>query len=416
VNRALTRGIVIACAAVGWAWPAQADIVTQWNTVTLRCVQGGPSPANRGGPVGLLDVALVQLAVHDAVQAIEGRYEPYHYRNPSLLGAGSIDAAAAAAAYRMLVGLYGADDPCLAAALGVTDPAITYAGNPGLQAGNEAAAALLPLYRPTFMSPIDPFIGGTGPGEWRPTPGNTQGTNTFMAYSVPFALKSTRQFRPQPAPPLKSTVYTREYNEVKTLGSAMNSSRTPDQTDLALFWTGNPISTWFGALRTIADDHIDDVGDAARVFALASMSAADGQMTVYETKYHYNFWRPITAIREGATDGNPNTVGDPGWTPYVVTPPYPDHSSGANCLAASILTTVQLFFGTDEFPFSVLSAVGGLTTNPRQYERFSDAMQDIVDVRIYQGIHFRSADEEGRRQGARVAHWVFQKFLRPVRP
>ena len=406
------------CVSGGWApTAALANVVTDWNVITLRCVQGEGMaiPANRPGAVGLMDIALVQAAVHDAVQAIEGRYEPYHYRNASLLGVGSVDAAAAAAAYGVLVGLYKTSQPSEPCLLNVEDPNTTYAGNPGLQAGNEAAAALLPLYRPTFTSPIDPVAGGTAPGEWRPTPtGFAAGQNAFMAFTTPFVLNWTRQFRPERQPPIVSEVYTREYNEVKTFGRLTDSARTPEQTDLALFWTGNPIATWYGALRTIAINHISDVGDAARVFALASFSAADGQMTVYETKYHYNFWRPVTAIQEGDNDGNPNTVGEPGWTPYVTTPPYPDHSSGANCLAAAILTTLQLHFGTDEFNFSVQSPVANVTTNPRPYQRFSDAMQDIVDVRIYQGIHFRSADESGRQQGARVAHWAFMKFLRPV--
>jgi hypothetical protein len=405
------------CISLGWAAPARANVVTDWNVITLRCVQGQGMaiPANRPGPVGLLDIALVQAAVHDAVQAIEGRYEPYHYRNASLRGVGSVDAAAAAAAYGVLAGLYKASDPNEPCLLGVADPNITYAGNPGLQAGNEAAAALLPLYRPTFASPIDPFIGGTAAGEWRPTPtAFAAGQNAFMAFTTPFVLDRTSQFRPERQPPLVSEIYTREYNEVKEFGRQTNSARTPDQTDLALFWTGNPISTWYTALRTIADSHITDVGDAAKVFALASFSAADAQMTVYESKYHFNFWRPVTAIWEGDNDGNPNTVGEPGWTPYIATPPYPEYSSGANCLAASILTTLQLHFGTDEFNFSVLSPVANVATNPRPYQRFSDAMQDVVDVRIYQGIHFRSADEAGRRQGARVAQWAFMKFLRPV--
>lgn len=414
MKKSLTAGALIICAVFGWAPSAQADVVTQWNAITLRCVQGAGMtiPANRSGPVGLLDIAIVQAAVHDAVQAIEGRFRPYHYKNPDMRGAGSVDAAAAAAAYGVLVGLYESTDPCL---VGVANPAVTYAGDPGLQAGDEAAAALLPLYRPTFNSPIDPFIGGTEPGEWRPTaPGFANGANAFMAYTEPFVLNRTSQFRPERQPPMVSQVYTREYDEVKTLGRATESGRTPEQTDLALFWTANPISTWYDALRTIAENNIADVGDTARVFALASLSAADAQMTVYESKYHFNFWRPITAIWEGDNDGNPSTVGEPDWTPFVITPPYPEYSSGANCLAASILTTLQLFFGTDEFSFSVLSSVGGLTTNPRPYQRFSDAMQDVVDVRIYQGIHFRSADEAGRRQGARVAHWAFQKFLRPA--
>ncbi|MBA2301051.1 MAG: vanadium-dependent haloperoxidase [Acidobacteria bacterium] len=413
MNKSLRVAVLIAGACLAWTPLVHADVVTDWNATTLRCVQGaGPAiPANRTGPAGLLDIALVQAAVHDAVQAIEGRYEPYHYKNASLRGAGSLDAAAAAAAYGVLAGLYGADDPCLS---GIANPASTYPGDLGLQAGNEAAAALLPLYRPAFTSEIDPFFGGDSPGEWRPTPGNTRGANAFMAYTVPFTLNRTRQFRPQPPPPMTSEVYRREYDEVRTLGSLTNSARTPEQTDLALFWTANPNSIWYGVLRTIAEAHISSVGDTARVFALASFAAADGQMTVYDSKYHFNFWRPITAIREGNNDGNPGTVGDPMWTPFVVTPPYPDYSSGANSLAASILTTLQLFFGTDDFDFAVLSTVEGLTTNPRPYQRFSDAMQDIVEVRILQGIHFRSADDEGRRQGARVARWAFMKFLRPV--
>ena len=411
--KSISAGLVLAVTCFTSTTVAQADVVTDWNAITLRCVQGVPGmvPANRSGPVGLLDIALVQAAVHDAVQAIEGRYEAYRYSNPNLLGAGSTNAAAASASYQMLAGLYGADDPCL---VGVINPAVTYAGDGGLQAGNEAAAVLLPLYRPTFVSPIDPFIGGTEPGQWRPTPNVAAAANTFMAYTEPFTLKSTRQFRPQPPPPMVSEIYTREYNEVKSLGRlGSNSARTPEQTDLAMFWFTNPISAWFGTLRGIAIANINNVGDSARLFALAGMASADGQMTVYETKEHYNFWRPITAIWFGDDDGNPDTAGDPTWMPLMQTPPYSDHSSGANCLASSILSTVELVLGTDAVNFSITSSIGGLTANPRFYNSLSTALDDIVEVRILQGIHFRSADIEGRRQGARVAHWAYQRFLRP---
>ena len=408
--RTLTIGMLVAGSTLAGASRADGNVVTAWNSAVLQCVQGGPTPANRSGPVGLLDVAVIQAAVHDAVQAIEGRFEPYHYRNTSLRGAGSAEAAAAAAAYGMLVRLYGSANPCVTP---LTDPASTYAGDGGLQAGVEAAAALHLLHRPTFTSPIDPFGGGTGPGEWRPAPGGT-GANTFMAYTTPFTLLRASQFRPQRQPPMQSEQYRREYDEVKALGSLTGSTRTPEQTDLARFWTGNPISTWYSAVRTILDGQALGTGETARILALASLAAADAQITIYDTKYHFNFWRPSTAIQEGDHDGNPGTVGDPLWMPLVANPPYPDYSSGANCLAASILTTLQLAFGTDDFEFSVESTVAGLMLNPRPYHRFSDAMQDIVDVRIFQGIHFRSADEEGRRQGARVAHWVFSKFLRPV--
>ncbi|MCM2311121.1 MAG: vanadium-dependent haloperoxidase [Steroidobacteraceae bacterium] len=407
------RGLMhlVVTVSLGWCLPVHGDAVTDWNAITLGCVQGPPAPPNRGGPPGLLDIALVQLAVHDAVQAIQGRFEPYHYENPSLLGVGSTSAAAAAAAYGMLVGLYGADDPCLA---GVVNPAVTYAGDPGLQAGAGAAAAMLPLYRPTMTLPTDPFLGGTGPGEWRPTPGVAQGANTFMAVTAPFAMLRPSQFRPSAPPPLKSERYFREYEEVRLVGSLNSAVRTPEQTDLARFWSVNFITQWYATLRGIAIAQLTDVGDTARLFALVGVSSADSQISVYDAKYHYNYWRPITAIREGDQDGNARTIGDPAWQPFLATPPYPEYHSGANMLAASITGILRLYFGSDELSFSVSSSAANLVVNPRQYTRLTQVEQEMVDVRIYQGIHFRTADELGRFHGGRVAHWTFMKFLRPL--
>jgi PAP2 superfamily len=395
---------LVASIAVGLATSAQADVVTDWNARTVSCAS-----ANRAGAPGVMDIALVQTAVHDAVQAIQGRFEAYRYENAARLGVGSAPAAAAAASYRMLVGLYGSANGCMS---GAVDPEVTYAGDAGLQAGYEAAAVLLPLYRPFFVLPTDPFLGGTAPGEWRPTPGVTQGVNTFMGATEPFVLNRPSQFRPEPPFPLTSEAYRRDYDEVKELGSAGSVLRTSDQTDMARFWTSFA-AQWFGALRGIANAHVPDIGDKARLFALVALAVADSQITVYDTKYYYNFWWPITAIREGDDDGNPWTVGDSTWTPFLATPPYPDHTSGANDITGAVTTILQLYFGTDDFSFTVSSPNAGLVTNPRSFTRFSDAAQEVVDVRIYQGIHFRHADELGRLQGARVAHWTFQKFLRP---
>ena len=399
---------LISAISLSWALPTQADVVTTWNAVTTPC------SGNRAGASALFDIALVQTAVHDAVQAIQGRFEAYQYENPALLGVGSPEAAAAAAAYRTLVGLYGVDNPCLAT---VIDPAVTYAGDPGLQAGNEAAAALLPLYRPSFLLPSDPFVGGTAPGEWRPTPpAFAPGAFRFMTVTAPFVLNRPSQFRPQPPPPLSSVAYARAYDEVKTLGALTNSTRTPEQDELALFWQLNPVATWNATLRSIADAHVPDIGDKARLFALANLAAADAVITCWDSKYHFNFWRPITAIQEGDNDLNRRTVGDPTWLPMIPTgtPPYPDYTSGFNSLSGSITGILELYFGTDEFEFSILSSAAGLTVNPRLYHRFSEAAQEVVEVRILHGIHFRFADEAARRQSRRVAHWVFMKSLRPV--
>lgn len=405
------RRLVAAVCLTAWS-AAHADVVTEWNAVTLRCVQGDVSPANRGGPAGLLDIALVQAAVHDAVQTIQGRFEPYRYQNRKRRGVGSPEAAAAAAAHGVLVGLYGADDPCLAT---VVDPAHTFAGDPGLEAGTEAAIALLPHARPTFGLPTDPFIGSERPGQWRPTPGVSQGFGTFLAHTVPFAMRSPGQFRPAPPPRLTSLRYAKDYYEVKALGAAIASKRTPEQDDAARFWTVNFFSQWNEVLRGIADEYLDDVGDSARLLALAAFAAADSQISVYDAKYEYNYWRPVTAIQQGSRDGNPLTIGDPNWTPLVQTPPYPDYSSGANCLVGAYTTVLRRFFGTDRLRFSVWSTASGVVVNPRTYERLSQAVQEMVEVRIWQGIHFRTAEEVGRVQGVRIGNWTFDHYLRPAR-
>jgi hypothetical protein len=176
----------------------------------------------------------------------------------------------------------------------------------------------------------------------------------------------------------------------------------------------NFITQWYATLRSIADGHVPDAGDKARMLALAALAAADSQIAVYDTKYHYNLWRPVTAIHEGDADGNDRTVGDAAWKPFVDTPPYQDYSSGANCLAAAVTTVLQLYFGTDEFHFQVSTTSPLATVNPRHYQRFSQAQEEMVDVRIWQGIHFRFADTAGRTQGQRIAHWTFHKALKPV--
>lgn len=404
---------VLAIAGMGTWANASANVVTQWNAITMNCVQGPVTPANRGGPAGLLDIALVQASVHDAVQAIKGKFEAYEYEDASRRGRGSVEAAAASAAYATLAGLYGADDPCLA---NVVAPEHTYPGDEGVATGQAAAAAILPLYRPTMVLPTDPFIGGTDPGEWRPTPGVTQGAATFMAQTAPFAMKSPSQFRPAPPPHLKSIRYAIDYYEVMAIGAANSTRRSAAQTDTARFWSVNFFNQWFEAVRAIADKRVPDVGDSARLFALVAFAAADSQISVYESKYLYNYWRPITAIQLGSQDGNVFTLGDPTWTPFIPTPPYPEYSSGANCLAASITAVLRSFFGRDGLHFSVWTTAAGVNENPRNYESFTQLNREMIDVRIWQGIHFRTAEVMGNRQGDRIGRWTAAHYLKKVRP
>jgi hypothetical protein len=384
-----------------WGAPARADAVTEWNALAVGCV-------NRPGPTGLLDLALVHAAMHDAIQAIEKRYQPY-LATPPANGTESRAAAAAAAARRVL------GTVCPATSQAALDAALApyVAGNDaGLAVGYAAGDTLLTKLRPTPTLPPMAFV--------------------YLATTQPFVMTSPSQFRPGPPPAMTSPKYLREYDEVKALGAvgshpAVAACPAPRNTDMARFWSGNFVIQWNQAARDIAIDRQLSIGDTARLLALANLAGADAGIAVWDSKLHYNFWRPSTAIQLGDTDGNNGTVADAGWTPFIQSnhfpagsqnPPYPDYVSGANGLTGAFTATLQLFFGTDWVPFEVYKATPAsvaICTNPRVYRRISDAAGEVVEARIYLGIHFRTADVEARRLGARVAFNTFVNALRPVK-
>jgi hypothetical protein len=409
---------LVLCALLAAAEPLSADAVVDWNEITVAAVTAG-----RPGPIGLVDIALVHVAMHDAVQAFDKRFEPYHVDLHGAKG-GSRSAAVAAAAHDVLVGMYPEQAANLDAIYSdyLTDKGLT--GNPGLLVGEKAAAGTLPLRRvaPDPLPP--PFTGGTDTGVWRPTDsllGNPPAPPPFSPMATawaaeldPFTLTGPSRFRAEPPPALTSEQYRRDYDEVKALGARENSTRTPAQTDIAHFYSENFPAQWNRALRGIASKRIARIGDSARLFALANLATADAFITAWESKKHYVFWRPMTAIRGGNDDGNPNTVGDPAWQPLINNPNYPDYTSGANNVTGAMTRTLERFFGTDRMTFQVTSVAPLAVSKTRTYRRFSDAAQDVVDARVYLGIHFRFADTAARTQGRRVADWVFRHFLLPL--
>jgi hypothetical protein len=425
------RGLtgLIVCLSVAGATPAGADAVTDWNAITVQAALAAGLP----GPSAQLEIALVQAAVHDAVQATDGRFKPYHVKVPG--ASGLPEAAVAAASHDMLVGLYPLQQASLDAIYTTYLNDHGLAGDPGLAVGQAVAVAMLPLRRkpPDPLPP--PFFGGTSPGEWRPTdslligagpsaglPGPPFGppppfapmAAPWLATTQPFTLERPDQYRARPPLRLTSRRYRREYEEVKALGARLSTVRTAEQTDLGYFYADNFTLLLYGALRRISDEHVHDLGDSARLFALVSLALGDAVITTWDSKVHYHFWPPITAIREGDRDGNPRTTGDPTWEPLLNTPPYPDHTSGANNVTGAFTRMLKLFFKTDELTFTVSSTFPLAVQKDRQYERFSDMAEDVVNVRVWQGIHFRRADVLARRQGRDVASWVYHHFLRPV--
>src|SRR4030095_12148484 len=380
----LQPSMEMAILAILFAAPASAsaDAVTDWNAIAIQTISAA-TPA-RPAPVGFLDMAIVQVAVYDAVQAIDRRFKPYHVEIPG--ASGSPEAAVARAAHDILVNLF----PAQTMSLDLTYVQYLLAhglapNDPGVAAGAPPPAGIMALRANDgrFPSNPPPFTGATNPGAWRPTesfigtppapPSFAPMLTPWVANVTPFTLKSGDQFRAKEPPALTSHKYTRDYNEVKEMGARFNSGRTPEQTDFAIFWASSYTALWNRAVRDLAASHVYNIGDSARLFALVNLSMADAIITAWDSKVAYNTWRPITAIRLGDDDTNPRTVGDPDWQPLINTPNYPDYTSGANNVTGAATRALALFWGTDEMTFTVT------TTNPlaiqqtRAYSRFSEA-------------------------------------------
>lgn len=424
---------LITCCLVTTARTATPDPVVVWNGIAANAFAAAIA-AGRPGQVGALDLAMVHAAIHDAVQGFEHRFQPYHF-HPAAAASGSVTAAVAKAAHDVLVNLYPAQTSGLDTAYTNYLSANQIPSNdPGVFVGQMAAADIIALrtndgrFPPLDPRPCGPgvgvnciFRGGTAPGDWRPTesfnagppPSNAPMAVVWLGSVVPFTMTSTDQFRADPHPALTSPEYTRAFNEVKTFGSLTSAARTPEQTDLAIFYSDNFILLLNRAVSRIAAEHLQSTGDIARLFALVYLAMADSGITAWDSKKFYNFWRPVTGVREGDNDTNPRTAGDPNWKPFLNTPNYPDYTSGANNVTASAMTMLSLFFHRDRMTFTVDSNAPA-QMKVRTYTRFSDVKRDVVDVRVLQGIHFRFADEAARRQGTQIARWTFTHVLRPL--
>jgi hypothetical protein len=415
---------LMAFAALGSLPVARADAAVDWNTIAIDTISTASPP--RPGPVGFLDMAVVQAAVYDAVQAIGGKFKPYRVEIPG--ASGSPEAAAAKAAHDVLVNIF---PPQVASLDTAYRDYLTKKGlaenDPGVAVGQTAAAGIIAWRASDGRAPNPPpaaVNGDTAPGMWRPTTSYQSGpppSRASMATpwlgAVPcFTLKSGDQFRAKPPPALTSEQYTKDYNEVKALGASSNSTRTEQQTALAYFYAGNNGNNsplWQRTLRDVAAKHVEKIDDSARLLALGTLAMADAVITAWDSKKHYVLWRPVTAIQEGENDGNQATAGDPAWQPLLNTPPYPDYTSGANNVNAALTRTLALFFGKDDVTFTVTSLYPQAAEKTRTYSRFSEMASDMVDVRIYHGIHFRFADEAARDQGTQVAEWVFSHVGAP---
>ncbi len=387
---------------------AQADTVVEWNLIAANAVFViAAQPPQQSVP----HLAMVHGAVYDAVNAIDRGHGGYLLKSRLATPSDSKGAAAATAAYRVLLSIVPAQQPTLDAHYAASLATIPDgdAKTRGIAVGEAAAAAMIAARTADGRFGPFRFAVGTDPGVWRPVlPSFVNDPNAWLKDVKPFLIQSSSQFRSKGPLALTSRQYAREFAEVKSIGSATSTTRTAGQTLAAQYWAENPPATWSRIFRTLSAQEGLSIAENARLFAMLYMSAADALISVWDDKAHWSFWRPITAIHEAATDGNPATEADSTWLPLIPNPPYPEHSSGHTGLSGSIVATLQDFFGTDKVAWTDTNNAG-LT---RSFTRFSQAIHEIIDARVWSGIHFRTADKQGARIGRQVAKWRDKHYFR----
>ena len=391
---------------------ARADTVTDWNAITVETTMAAtPDPALRGHTQ-----VITQVAVFEAVNSIIGDYEPYLEKVPAPAGA-SPDAAAVAAAHRVLVSLHPDRTADLDAARTASLAAIPD-GQPkidGIAVGVAAADAILALRANDGFDVIVPYTPGKRPGDWQPTPPDfVPAFRPGLGQVAPFAIESGAGFRASPPPPLRSEKYARAYREVKELGDANSTSRPQDRTDVARFFAvADDDTTYYPAARQVSAAQGRTLSENGRIFALLSIAIWDSVVACFDSKYHYSTWRPITAIRAGDTDGNRRTEPDPNWEPLVPTPPFPSYPAGAPDFDAAARVILEHAFGDDGFSFELtIPQLPGVVLHYTSWDQLSE---DVHDARVFGGVHYRFDNEAGAHQGKRVGEYVLRHEMRPAR-
>jgi hypothetical protein len=424
---------LIPVASVAAAEP-NADMVIVWHRYAVNALSNPlptaiPTPPDPGAsltpPPASIHLGIVQGAVYDAVNAIDGGHQPY-LSGLSAPATASKAAAAATAAYDVLIGLRKpapvATDPpvpvlpavVLANLLGHYNDSLAAITDPGeadgITVGHAAAAAMLANRVGDGRWVPFSFTSRDGLGQWKAEPPNGSDPFAWVSNVRPFTLTGTDQFRTEGPNDLTSAAYAADYNEVKTMGSLTDSGRTVEQTLEARFFAFNPLIMINRSFDTVAADHGLSLAEGARLFGMTSMASADALIDCWDNKDYWSFWRPTTAIHDTRDDGNPATEPQAGWTPLIATgtPPYPDEPSGYNCFSGAMMHSASSFFGTDKVSYTLASNITGTT---RSYDRLSFLLRDTIDARVWLGIHFRAADVNGAWIGKKVAQWEAKHFF-----
>ena len=429
---ALTALLVAPASSAKAEGPATppASVALDWNANALAAVRAarvveplGTAPRPLYQTEGLLYMSYVQAAVYDAATKIGHRYAPYHHF-VAKAGNASLEAAVIAAAYDTLVFYLGDPDGSLAAKYAASIAALPSDRRTarGIAVGQAAAADLealrandgrnAPVSTPFGAGPLEP-----GLWIWAPPPSLQIAQTPWMAVMQPFMLASTSQFRAPPPPALTSAQYANELNETQAYGSATSAVRTPAQTAIAYFWNANAINQLNQTLQNAATQHNMDLLDTVRLLAAGNMVPTDAGMACFDSKYTYQFWRPITAIRNAGIDGNPATTADPAWTPLLTTPNHPEYPSQHGCVTSAVAQVLANALNTSRINATIPGAQGGATTltTSQTFATVHDLYTQLVNARVWIGFHYRNSVVAGENLGTAVAKWELHRYFLPTR-
>jgi len=409
-NRCRTRAclwVLVAILLSAVAPPARADVVTDANARAADVVSRIPAP-----PITVRAMAIVQVSVFEAVNAITGRYPPFRAKVAPAPGA-SVEAAIAAATRTALLKLMPAQQAAIdadyQALLGPIPDGPAKAA--GVAVGEQAATAIVASCADDGMAAPDVYRPHTAPGVYVPT---MVPAVPHWGKRRPWLMTRGDQFRPGPPPSLASEAWARDYNEIKAVGSKTSTQRTPEQTAIAKFWEATAPAVYWPVARAVASAPGREVTDNARLFAVAAMAMDDGLIAVFDAKYAYNLWRPVTAIRNGDLDGNDATERDPGWTPFIDTPMHPEYPCAHCIVSGSLGAVLAAEIGAGPAPklSSASSTAGGAV---RTWTSVRDFTQEVAVARIYDGVHYRNSTEVGSEMGRKIGELAVKSFPKPTR-
>jgi hypothetical protein len=393
------------------------DAVLTWNTYAVNAVRS--STPTKFQTDGMVYMAYVQAAVYDAVTKIDGKYAPYHDFAFAAAPGASVQAAVAAATRTVLNNYLPDQQPTVDAEYNAYLATLSGDVADGVAVGNSAANDLIAFRAGDGLKAPTPAYGQIGPiipGKWQLQSATQTAQTPWLATMRPFLLDGASQFRADPPPAITSDRYAKDLNETEAYGAVSSTMRTKDQTDIAFFWNGNNVNQFNVTMQSVVAQHDMDIDEAAHLFGMGMIVTADAGIGCYDSKFFYEAWRPITAIRNAGIDGNPDTTADPNWSPLLATPGHPEYPSQHGCFTAAFTDALAAALGTRHVDVTMPGGANGSSnlSVTQHFKTVNDIQKQEIDARVWIGFHFRNSVKQGEKIGNQTADWELDHFFQPV--